>query len=114
MRPPFVAGIVVRCRPMAASIVLLLVNGASGCTPNEIVDGVTESTYVRAMVELRKLPTGAVPDSAARARTRDSVLGSLRITAAQLESAAVTLARDPERAARVWQAIEGAAPGQAR
>ncbi|HEX7123707.1 MAG TPA: hypothetical protein VF178_15125 [Gemmatimonadaceae bacterium] len=78
----------------------------ASCRGSEIVSGVSESTYVRAMVELRKVPLSVTGDTLERARVRDSILQSLGVTAADLESAAVQLSTQPERAARLWRVIE--------
>ena len=53
------------------------------------------------MIELRGLPAGGA-DSAARA----AVLRRHGFTVPSLEAAATALARDPERAAAIWQRIE--------
>lgn len=83
-----------------------------GCRRGEISDGVSDSTYVRTMVALRKLPLGPFEDSIPRLRMRDSVLRHFGLTAAQLESASAALASQPDRAAALWRAIEvgGAQP----
>jgi hypothetical protein len=80
------------------------------CRTGDLVSGVSDSTFVRAMVSLRRLPSATVLDSASRGRMRDSILTALGIRAAQLESAATRLADDPVRAAALWHAIENAPP----
>jgi hypothetical protein len=67
---------------------------------------VNDSTFVAAMASLRRLPPVAMRDSATRMRSRDSVLRHFHLTAAQMEQAAEILARDPNRAAAIWVAIE--------
>ena len=81
---------------------LILVNS---CRRDPIFVEISDSTFVRTMVALRQLPIGS-PDTAARARQRDSVLKVFGVTAAQIESTSIRLAVDPERAAAIWRAIE--------
>lgn len=88
---------------LVASAVLL-----AGCRSNEIVNGVSDSTFTRTMIALRRLPLAGGGDTTARAAARDSVLRAHGITGAQLESAAVRLADDPNRAANLWRVIEAA------
>lgn len=85
---------------------------AVGCGRGDIVAGVSDSTFVHTMVALRQLPVGSTLDTAARARSRDSILQAHGVTAAQLESAAARLADQPERAAQLWRVIENAAFSQ--
>ena len=80
---------------------------AAGCRSDPIFSDMSDSTYVRTMVALRRLPVGNV-DSAYRARLTDSVLRTFEVTAAQLESTSVRLSNDPARAAEIWRAIEQA------
>jgi hypothetical protein len=82
---------------------------STGCAAGDIVSGVSDSTFVRTMVALRQLPTGTSIDTIARAQSRDSILEAHGVTAAQLESAAVHLADQPDRAAGLWRMIESAA-----
>ena len=84
-----------------------LVFVATSCGRDPVFSDISDSTYVKTMVALRKLPVGNV-DSASRARQTDSVLKSAGVTAAQLESTAVRLSGDPARAAEIWRAIEQA------
>ena len=88
---------------LAVSAVLL-----AGCRSDEIVSGVSDSTFARAMIALRRLPLATQGDTASRVAARDSILRSHGVTAAQLESAAVRLADDPARAANLWRVIEAA------
>lgn len=90
----------------ARLLALLCLVALLGCRRGEIVRGVSDSTYVRAMVALRRLPLGPFEDSTPRIRSRDSVLASFGISAEQLESASVALATQPDRAAALWQKIE--------
>lgn len=68
----------------------------------------SDSTYVRAMVELRKLPIGTI-DSVTRARSADSILRAFGVTAKDMEAIALRLADDPARAAVIFRAIENPA-----
>jgi len=88
-----------------ALIVMTLLFLGSACRSDRVFVGMSDSTYVRTMIALRKLPIVS-GDSAGRARQRDSILAAFGVTSAQLESTAVRLSRDPERAAAIWRAIE--------
>lgn len=74
-----------------------------------VFSDMSDSTFVRTMVALRKLPVGQ-PDTTLRVRQRDSILKAFGVTAAQIESTTVRLAGDPVRALEVWRAIENPRP----
>ena len=86
--------------------VLVLVLG--GCRQRPLAPGISDSTFVRVMAGLRRLPTGTAVDRYTRDHARDSILKAHGVTAPQIESAAVALAADPERAAALWRAIDAA------
>jgi hypothetical protein len=93
----------VRRRLALLAIVPLIL--ASACRRDPVFVEMSDSTFVKTMVALRTLPIGT-PDTAARARQRDSILKVFGVTAAQLESTTARLASDPERAVAIWRAIE--------
>lgn len=80
--------------------------GTTGCRRGEIVSGVTDSTFVAAMSELRRVESAPTRDSASRAAARAAVLQRQGLTPAELERAARALAGDPERATEIWRAID--------
>ena len=86
-------------------LVLLL---TAGCR-DPVFSDMSDSTYVRTMVALRKLPVGQ-PDTTSRVRQRDSILKTFGVTVAQIESTTVRLAGDPVRALAIWRAIENPRP----
>ena len=92
---------------MKRTLTFLALFLAGGCRSDPIFSDMSDSTYVRTMVALRKLPVGTV-DSVSRARQTDSVLKAFGLTAAQVESTSVRLSNDPARAAEIWRAIENA------
>src|SRR5512132_2174698 len=92
----------------ALKTVLFLV-ALAGCRQQPLATGVTDSTFVRVMVGLRRLPTGNSFDRGVRDRSRDSILKANGVSAGQIESAAVSLASHPDRAAAIWRAIDGRA-----
>ena len=85
------------------ALATLLISGA--CSRDAVFTEMSDSTYIKTMVALRKLPIGQV-DTVARSRQRDSILKAFDVTAAQMESVAVRLANDPARAAVIFRAIE--------
>jgi len=93
-----------------AFIALTTLIAGMACRSDRVFADMSDSTFVRTMIELRKLPVSPA-DPALRAQRRDSILNSIGVTATQVESTAVRLANDPALAARIWRAIE--APGSA-
>ena len=79
------------------------------CRRPELVAGVSDSAFVRAMSDLRRLPPAPALDPQARNRARDSILRANGLTAAQLEAATLALAEDPVRASAIFRAIESRA-----
>jgi hypothetical protein len=98
----------VRFTKLTSFVAIVSVAVGSACRSDPIFSRMSDSTFVQAMVELRRLPVGAGVGEARGVR-RDSILRKHDITAADLESTAVWLARDPQRAAEVWRAIESTA-----
>ena len=84
---------------------LALVMALSACEGGQRLAGVSDTTFVRTMAELRVAHSRAWPDSAAKAAALDSILQSRGLTPEQLEAAARALAQDPERAVEIWRAI---------
>lgn len=82
--------------------------GVAGCGRGEIVDGVTDSTFVATMAELRRVDANIALDSAARAAARAAVLQRRGLSAGALERAAQALADDPERAGVLFARIDSA------
>jgi hypothetical protein len=78
----------------------------TACRRSGIAVGVSDSTYVRVIAELRRLPHAAGGDTSTRARARDSILRTYGVTAAQLESATAALASQPDRAGVLFRAID--------
>ena len=91
----------------------LVLCGIAACRPGALAGGISDSTFVAVMSELRKVNTADGLDSARRALARDSVLQSRDLTAAQLERAARALGEDPDRSLAVWQQILKHSPGEA-
>lgn len=78
-----------------------------GCRGGELPGGgVSDTLFVRTMVDLRRVQSDATLDSAGRAEARREVLEKHRVTPAQLEEAAGELADEPERVSQLWQEVE--------
>ena len=86
-----------------AAVVLL---ASAGCRRDEIISGVSDSAFVATMADLRRVQNDASLDSARRKMARDSVLQRRGLTPAEVERAARALARNPDRASAIWQAID--------
>ena len=91
---------------VGAALPVTLAVSLAGCRRSELAAGVTDSSYVGAMAELRHIARDASLDSARRASARAAVLQRRGLTAEQLESAARALADDPKRAQALFQQIE--------
>jgi hypothetical protein len=85
-------------------LALLPVLSAGGCGRDPVFSEVSDSTYIKTMIALRRLPVGTI-DSTSRARQRDSILNAFGVTAKQLEDIAIRLAEDA-RAPAIFRAIE--------
>ena len=90
---------------------IVLVMALSACERGESPTGMSDSTFVATMAELRKIQEDPTLDSAAQAAARTHVLQSRGLTPEELERAARSLADDPARAAEVVQAIDRQARG---
>ena len=67
--------------------------------------GVSDSAFVATMADLRR--TGGAPEgSPAQVAMRQRVLQQRGLTGEQLEQAARALAHDPERATKIFEAIQ--------
>jgi hypothetical protein len=82
---------------------LLLCLSAASCR-DPVFQEMSDSTYIKTMVALRRLPLGI--DSTFRARQRDSVLRAFGVTAKDLEAVSARLSGDPELAGTIFRAIE--------
>lgn len=89
-------------------IVLVLVAAApiGACRRSQGSSGVSDSTFVATVAELKRVNDAPVHDTAERAALRAAILQRRGLSPAQLEQAARDLARNPARAQEVWQAIE--------
>jgi hypothetical protein len=78
---------------------------ALACGRNEIVDGVSDSTFVATLADLQRVGTDPRLDRAARDSARRAVLQGRGLTVEQMDRAARALADDPERARELLQAV---------
>ena len=78
---------------------------ALACGRNEIVEGVSDSTFVAALADLQRVGTDPRLDRAARDSARRAVLQGRGLTVEQMDRAARALADDPERARELLQAV---------
>ena len=86
--------------------VLVVVASVAGCERSQLATGVSDSTFVAVMAELKRVHDAPGVDSTRRAAQRDSILQRRGLTPAQLEAAAKRLAQNPARAQTVWQAVQ--------
>ena len=90
----------------AHAVAALVMLASVACRRDEIISGVSDSAFVGAMAELRRIQNDMSLDSARRKMARDSVLQGRGLTPEEMERAARALGRDPNRASAIWQAIE--------
>jgi hypothetical protein len=89
-------------------IVLGIVLGTTGCpAADRPVDiGMSDSTFVRTIVRLRRVGEDTALDSLAKDSVRRVVLRQQKVTVDQLDAAAKALSAQPKRADTLWQTIE--------
>ncbi len=87
-------------------LVLVTLGLTAGCRRAQLAEGISDSTYVAVMAELKRVQDTPGMDSAQRAARRATILQGRGLTPAELEAAARQLAQNPARAQTVWQAIE--------
>lgn len=76
------------------------------CEGGQRLAGVSDSTFVETMADLRRLHSQPWLDTTARAAARDSILQSRGLTPEDLERASRALAGDPDRALEIWAEID--------
>jgi hypothetical protein len=94
-----------------AGLLVCTALAAAGCRhPQPGPDSAADSTFVRALADLRRavLPGGAetTRDSAGRAMVRDSIMRKYGVTQASLEETARRLALNPEQASQILHAVD--------
>ena len=83
----------------------LVLSTLLACGSGDIVDGISDSTYVATMTALTRINEDHGRDSASKAAARDSVLQARDLTLDDIERAARALEDDPERAMELWLRI---------
>ena len=86
-------------------VFLMLACAVVGCARGDIVPGVSDSTFVYTMAELRRAE-GSTTDSAALGAARKRILQQRGLTVEVMDRAARALANDPARATALFDAIE--------
>ena len=77
-----------------------------GCRRGAGAPDVTDSTFVAAVAQLRRITFDSTLDSAGKAAARRGVFAKYKATPAELERTARAMARDPDRAVAIWRAID--------
>ena len=96
--------LLVRTHVVSFSVVVLA--AFTACRRSRDLNGVSETKFVAVMAALKQVRDRPGLDSVRRKAARDSILQKEGLTPAQLEGAALQLARNPARAQTVWQAVE--------
>jgi hypothetical protein len=79
---------------------------ASGCRSADASLGMTDTTYVNTLSELKAVADDPALSDAVRTQRRDAVFRKYNVRAEQLEVAARALANKPDHAMRLWRAID--------
>ncbi len=94
--------------------VLIALAAVTGCQGSRSSNGVSDSTFVAVLADLKRVQIAPGLSSSQRAASRDSVLQIHGLKPAQLAEAAKQLAENPARAQTVWQAIQRRAADTSR
>lgn len=89
-------------RPVALAALLALV----ACKPKPADLGMSDSTYVQVLAELRQVGDQSGVPPALRATRRDAVFRKHKTTAEAIEAASAALTADPSRAAELWRKVD--------
>src|SRR3954453_22804963 len=89
-------------------VILILACAVLGCARGDIVPGVSDSVFVATMADLRRTQ-GSAPDTATLAAAGRRILQQRGLTVEQMDRAGRARARDPKRAADLFDAIDKSA-----
>jgi hypothetical protein len=89
-------------RPVLVIALVALVACARG--PAEL--GMSDSTYVQVLAELRQVGDQAGVAPALRATRRDAVFRKHKVSPQAIEAASAALAAEPQRAAELWRKVD--------
>ncbi len=86
----------------------------AGCRSRKADLGMSDSTFVQIMGDLKIVADAPEVSDAVRAQRREAVLRKHSVTAAQIEKLDATLASHPNHAKLLWSAIETRAIKESR
>jgi hypothetical protein len=93
-------------RTLASTSALAIVLSACPAPDPHVDLGMSDSTFVRTVVRLRRIALDSSMDSISRDSARRMVLRDERVTSTLLDSAARILRFEPKRADTLWKTIE--------
>ena len=93
-------------RTHVVSLLVMVLPAFTACGRSRDLNGVSETKFVAVMAALKQVRDRPGLDTVRRRASRDSILQKEGLTPAQLEGAALQLAKNPARAQTVWQAVE--------
>lgn len=97
-------------RTRAAIGALLASLSLAACRRDRALDlGISDTTFVAALGELRRTETDTTLDPTMKDSTRRMILRRHKVTSVQLENAARKLADSPARASELWRKVESPA-----
>jgi hypothetical protein len=85
---------------------LVALTAIAACKSSTADLGMTDSTFVQVMSELKVIADTPTLTDAVRAQRRDAVFRKLKVTATQIETLGPTLTAHPQHARRLWAAID--------
>lgn len=99
-----------RARVSHPRIILLLGLAATATSCRKQAESAAaDTTFVHAMIDLRVVASNSALDSAGQARARDSILRRYGTSAADLESTAKVIAKNPDHAVELLRKIDNGA-----
>lgn len=92
--------------PSSRILIVLLLAALAGCRQRNADLGMSDSTFVQIMGELKFVADQPDVTNEVRAQRRDAVLRKHAVSADKLEKLGSTLTAHPQHARRLWAAIE--------
>jgi len=92
----------------SGAAMILLIVCALGCRKRqrELAPGVSDSTYVAVIAQLEQVQRDSMSDDSTRRTARQNTFTRYKVSPEAIEEASATLASDPQRALKLWQAID--------
>ena len=93
-------------RVVRGSSLALLIPLLTACARPSVELGMSDSTYVQVLAELRQVGDQSNVAPVLRATRRDAVFRRHKLSPTELEAASAALTSDPSRAAELWRKVD--------